>query len=242
MIKVKQKALAAVEKSQAEDVVVQECKEGTDNNIDRAKAAFATRERHPSPERRIVIHVADVAVERGVGVVDEIACEAAGRAVEFCILMYQAGFELRRPAAKKAKFGVGVKASAAHEPSEEHVAARNEVTVMGGPTADHIFDIALELGRDFFVGVQTQDPVACGFLQRRIFLCGVAFPRLDPDLSAIACGDFDRAVCGTGIDDNDFVSPLYAFERARQVRFFVERNDDDGERHEEMVIGQPGIG
>ena len=91
-----------------------------------------------------------------------------------------------------------------------------------------------EFSINFLVGVQTQNPVAAGLIDRRIFLRGVALPLLEKYFRAQGFGHFDGAVGGAGVQHDDLATGLLdqfgdADQRARQVVFFVVRDEDDGE-------------
>ena len=63
-------------------------------------------------------------------------------------------------AAEEAEFGVGVEASVTHPAAEEEVAAFEEVGVCRGIRGEEGGDLGLELGGEFFVGVEREDPVS----------------------------------------------------------------------------------
>ena len=90
---------------------------------------------------------------------------------------------------------------------------------------------------DNFVGVQGQYPIACRLVDGRVLLCGKTLPWLDENFSVERAGDFDGTVGREGINDDEFVGPPHALERSWEIVFFVEGDDDDGQRHKQMVIG-----
>ncbi len=90
----------------------------------------------------------------------------------------------------------------------------------------------LELGGELFVGVEREDPVAGALGEGEVLLCGEAGPGALEDRGVEAACDFKGAVGGAGVYDDDLVGPGYAGEGAREVLFFVEGDDRDGqERH-----------
>src|ERR1022692_1765616 len=71
MVEVQEQALAAVEKAEAEEVVIDERRKRPQDDMDEAEAAVALGNRQLRAQRRITVHVAEVESERGIGVVNE---------------------------------------------------------------------------------------------------------------------------------------------------------------------------
>ena len=92
-----------------------------------------------------------------------------------------------------------------------------------------LLDFAGQRGFDFLVSIEREDPVAGGFLQCGILLGGESFPFFYEEFRMEGLGDLAGAIGRAGIDDDDFVRPRHALQRAREVGFLVLRDDDDGE-------------
>ena len=75
MIEVQQQALASVEKSEAEKVVVEECGRRANDDVEDAEAHAASGDNDLRAERRVAVHVIEVVGEGGVGVVDQGAAQ-----------------------------------------------------------------------------------------------------------------------------------------------------------------------
>ncbi len=75
-------------------------------------------------------------------------------------------------------------------------------------------DLGLELGGEGFVGVEGEDPGAGALLDGEVFLSGEALPWFEEELGFEGGGDFEGAVCGAGVDDDDLVGELDAGEGA----------------------------
>src|SRR5437660_6287651 len=71
VIEVQQQAFAAVEKSEADEVVVDECRQWTQNDVDEAEAAVSFGDRQVRAQRGITVHVTEVESQGWIGVVDE---------------------------------------------------------------------------------------------------------------------------------------------------------------------------
>ena len=76
MVEVQQQAFAAVEKSEAEKIIVDKRRQRPQDDVEQAEAAVALGDCHFRAQGRIAVHVVDVIGERGVGVVDDWAAEA----------------------------------------------------------------------------------------------------------------------------------------------------------------------
>src|SRR5271168_248303 len=70
VVEVQQQTFAAVEKSEANKVVVNECCQRAQNDVAEAEAAVAFGTRQLCAQRGIAVHVAEVKSEVGVGVVN----------------------------------------------------------------------------------------------------------------------------------------------------------------------------
>jgi len=97
-------------------------------------------------------------------------------------------------------------------------------------------DLVCQSQLEFLIGIQTQNPIARGLLDRRVLLRGVAFPRLDENLRTERLGNLNRTVGRAGVHDDDLALAvadqwLHTLQRAADVVFFVVGDDDDGESH-----------
>jgi hypothetical protein len=186
VIKIQQKAFAAVEEAQADDVIPLEAEEWKDHDAQekreevRARAALVDEDL--SAERAVSIHVLNVGRERWVGVVEDIGIEGGGGAGEADALVYGTGFELWRDgeaAAEEAEFGVWVEAAVFDPATQEEVATLEEEGVDGGLRGQGLADLLLEFGGEFFVGVEREDPVAGALGEGKILLFGESGPWCD---------------------------------------------------------------
>ncbi len=89
---------------------------------------------------------------------------------------------------------------------------------------------------DFFIPIQTQDPIARGLVDGRVLLRGEAFPFFDEHFRAERLRNFNRAVCRARVDNDDLslavgYKRLHAGERASDVGLLVKSNNDDGKVH-----------
>ncbi len=71
MIEVEEQSFAAIQESKAEEIVVDECRHGSNHNVEDAEADSTLGDEHLGAEGRIAVHVIDVIGEGGVGVVDD---------------------------------------------------------------------------------------------------------------------------------------------------------------------------
>jgi len=93
MVKVQKQALATIKESQPKKIVVDESPKRAQKNIEQAEAALAPGDRHFSAERRVAVHVVNVIIERGVGMMDERASKAHRGASELNIFMNRPALE-----------------------------------------------------------------------------------------------------------------------------------------------------
>src|SRR6266849_9329790 len=117
-------------------------------------------------------------------------------------LMYRPIRKFSRAAAEEAQLRVGPEAAVFDPAPEEVVLPANEESRNRGSEkrnpiiCNAIFDGVCRLSEDvvpqgcaeifvhFFIGVQSQNPIGCRLFDRRILLCGVAFPLFHEDIRA----------------------------------------------------------
>ena len=128
-----EQAFAAVEKAEAAEVIPHKGEVGDAEDVPikggpgTAGAALADEEF--GAEVAVAVHVFEVVVERGVGVMDEVEIEGLGSAVEddgfVDGTLFKAGLEreVGGGAAEKAQLGVGVIAAVLDPTAEKKVAA-----------------------------------------------------------------------------------------------------------------------
>jgi len=73
---------------------------------------------------------------------------------------------------------------------------------------DPAFNFISKRGRDFFVGIQAENPGLSGLLNYRVFLADVSFPGLSIDPSTERLHDAIRSITDVLVQDNhDFRAP-----------------------------------
>ena len=240
MVEVEEEAFAAIEEAEAEDVIPLEAEHREDDDAceesEEVGAGAALVDEELRAERAVAIHMLDVGRERGVGVVEDVTVEGGGGAGEADGLVDGAVFELGRggkSAAEEAELGVGVEAAVLDPAAEEEITAFEVEGVEGRwPHGESLANLLLEFGGELFVGVEREDPVAGALREGEVFLCSEAGPGAVEDGGVEAACDLEGTIGGAGVDDEDLVGPGDAGEGAREVRFFVEGDDRDGqERH-----------
>src|SRR5580698_817083 len=77
MVEVEEQAFAAIEKSEAEKIVVDECRERAQDDVEEAEATLALGNRHVCAEGGVAVHVVNVVGEGGVRVVENGVFESA---------------------------------------------------------------------------------------------------------------------------------------------------------------------
>src|SRR4051812_8962359 len=102
----------------------------------------------------------------------------------------------------------------------------------GGATfADLLADLVGQLRRHALVGIDVEYPVMPGLLRSEVLLLPVARPGVRENAGAQALGDLHRPVRAARVNDHDVIRPTHALDRARNVRFFVSRNDGDAKHY-----------
>src|SRR5260221_2994155 len=111
VIEVQQQAFFAVEEAEAEEVVVNESKPRANNDIDKTEAFLAISDRHLRTQRRVLVHVLNVAGEGGVGVVKEVTCERSNYAVNLDVFVNSSILETGLRTQYESEFAVRVEAA-----------------------------------------------------------------------------------------------------------------------------------
>jgi hypothetical protein len=180
--------------------------------------------------------VLEVALEGGIGMVDEVGVEGLHVAVEGDGLVDGAvgeagGWgEVGGMAAEEAELGVGVEATVADPAVEEEIAALEEEGVGGWVAREEGANLGLEFRGELFVGVEREDPGAVAFFDGGVLLRGEALPGLGDNGGVEGAGDLKGTVSRARIEDDDLVGELDAQESAGEVGLFVERDDGNGEQ------------
>src|SRR5271167_916543 len=158
VVEVQQQAFAAVEEAAAQNVVVEKRQAWADDDIHQAETALTLGDRHLCSQRRVAVHVVEVAIERGIGVVQKMVLQSCGGAVQANVFVDQPILELAHPTAKKTQLGIRIEATMANPAAEEEVLA-------GHPEARHFRirnqchpDLLRQCGLDLFVGVEREHP------------------------------------------------------------------------------------
>ena len=205
-----QEAFAAVEEAEAEEEVPHEGELGNDTDVpEEGRPGAADRSffyEDLSPQGAVAIHVFDVALDGGVGVVDEVVVERFELAIEGDGLVDGAVAEAggRREvggvAAEEAQLGVGIVAAAANPAAEEEIAAAQQVGVDGGVGGEQRTNLGLKFGRQLFVGVEREDPRAGALFDGGVLLRGEALPWFGEELDvgegarrSRGCGRWSRS-------------------------------------------------
>jgi hypothetical protein len=237
VVEVVQQAGFAIEESQAQKVVVEECEFGADDDVDEAESALAVFYRHLSAEGGIAIHVLDEAIESGMAVVQQLSGESSSCTFQLNGFVYQAIFDSSSSSAEKAQFGVRVITTVHEKAIEEEIFASH-------PEADWAVLFSFHDCQNFcgkflvrnLVGIEQQNPISAAFFNRRILLAGIALPGFWEYVGPIAFGYLYGAVGAAGIyNDNLTIGLLHqrgdTLQRAAEVSLFVQGDDADRERH-----------
>src|SRR5262249_44093337 len=72
------------------------------------------------------------------------------------------------------------------------------------------------------------DPLEPRLIERELLLLAVSRPIADEDTVGELTDDVQRPIGGVGVDDDDFVAPLHAFEAGADVVLLVIAHDDRG--------------
>ena len=239
VIEVEQEALAAVEEAEAEDVVPEEGEGGDEEDVpverEQIAAGALLGDQEAGAEGAVAVHVLEVALEGGVGVVDEVVIESFSASLEGDGFVYGTfgesggGGEVGEITTEEAELGVRIISAAADPTAEEEIAAADEEGVDFGVGGQQEADLGLEFGGELFVGVEGEDPGAGTFFKGRVLLCREALPGLGEDFGVEGGGDGEGAVGGAGVNDDDLVGELDAGESSGEVLLFVEGDDGYGQ-------------
>ncbi len=111
MIEVEQETLAAVQKPEPENVVMNKSQLRPQHNVHQAEAATALYNSNLRSGRRIAVHVVNVATEGRVGIVDERMLESTGGPGYFKGGMRAVFLELARATPDQAQLAIRIKAA-----------------------------------------------------------------------------------------------------------------------------------
>ena len=129
VVEVLEEPFASVEEAAADDVVVEKGELGAEGDVadehEPIAVGNAASDRRLGSERRVAIHVLDVAGERRVRVVMKRELEFADGSAGVDALVHRAFFEQCRSAHKEADLAVRPEATVTHPSTEEHVASRD---------------------------------------------------------------------------------------------------------------------
>src|ERR1700741_2214484 len=114
MIEVKKQDLAAIQQAQTKEVVVDEGRKGIDHDVKQTESTAALSDRDLGTQRRIAVHVADVAFKRGIGAVKQGVAERAGGTIHLNYLMHRPIREAALAAAEQAQLAVWIKTAVAY--------------------------------------------------------------------------------------------------------------------------------
>jgi hypothetical protein len=233
---VEQEAFAAVEEAQAENVVVDERGDWVEDDVPEEGEGVAARFAAGYSEARhlgaVALHVFEVLGEGGVGVVEEVAVEAAfgagvaGGAVGAGLVDHAGS-----AAPEETQFAVWVVTAVAHPAAEDLIAAVDPIGTEFGGGLEERADGLLEGGGEHFVGVEEENPVAGALVDGGVLLAAVAFEILGEYECIEGARDVKGAIGGVGVNDEDLVGEADGLEGARKVALFVHRDHGDGEGH-----------
>ena len=128
-----------------------------------------------------------------------------------------------------ADFGLGIESAAFHPLTAVVVeAVHGEDFVFGDVFVFQCLNGLLQLVRERFVSVDTEDEVAGGEVVGEVLLVGIAEPVLGEEFYAIAVTDGLGRIGGMRVNDDDFVGNiLNGIKALRNFLFLVEGDDDD---------------
>src|SRR5450631_3043731 len=124
MVEVQQQALAPVEETEAEKVVVGKRRQRMQDDVDHAEphSASALGHDHLRAQRRVAVHVLDVVGERGVGVVKERSgLNSSGETLDVNVFMDCAILELAAPATEEAQLWIRPEAAVPDPTTEKFI-------------------------------------------------------------------------------------------------------------------------
>jgi undecaprenyl diphosphate synthase len=90
-------------------------------------------------------------------------------------------------------------------------------------------NLACQLGREAFIGVEVQDPVSRRLLQRELALRAVSGPRILEHRGTVGPSLFQSGIAAPGIDDDLLVGKRHALKTRGQVPLFILGDDDEGQ-------------
>src|SRR5579884_4257580 len=125
----------------------------------------------------------DKTLERGIGVVNQVALQMAQLAFHLHVFMHVTQLELGRSLLYQAQLGIGIVAAVPDPAAKIEVAAVHGVSRPWRRALGLLkrLDARRQLRTHLFVSIEREDPAADRLLQRRIFLPRKALPRFNKD-------------------------------------------------------------
>src|SRR6185369_6361483 len=93
-----------------------------------------------------------------------------------------------------------------------------------------VLNLLAQFGRDLLIRIDEKHPLARRLRMREGFLIAVARPTALDDTISILTRNLDRAIGAEGVDHHNLVAPRKASKTTIDVCFFIEADDDRGDR------------
>src|ERR1035437_26539 len=122
MVQVQQQSLTPVEEAETENIVVGECKQRSQDDVDESEMGGAFGHNHLRAQRRVAVDVLDVVGERGVGVVEERAVlNSSGKPLDVNVFMDRATLETAASATEEAQLWIRPEAAMPDPTTEKFI-------------------------------------------------------------------------------------------------------------------------
>src|SRR6266446_5944794 len=154
VVEVQQQAFPPVKESEADEVVVYECRQRTQDNVREAETAVAPGDCQLRPQRRITVHMIEVESQGRVGVVDErileLLCLLRYVRFQFAAVVRVVAGDKSLPSAKQSQLGIWVETAMTNPAAEKQILAWKLVAACGVRGGDGSANLISKAGTHFF--------------------------------------------------------------------------------------------
>jgi len=253
VVEMQEQPFAAIEKTEAENVVVEKggsgIKQGVAEKGGPGTAGATALNEQFGNLGAVAVHVLEIDDHVGIGVVKHVVLQFAAWAAELrSAVRADALAEACGAALEEAEFVVGIKTAMAHPAAKDQIEAGNPVRIVlrfAVLTAEQILNLFLQPGSEWLIGILEENPLACAEVESDVLLLTVAAKGVIRGFGTEGLRNFQSAISGTGIYNNNFIGPANGFEGANEIRFLVHGDHGNGQsltHRGQYIAGSGGCG
>jgi len=159
----------------------------------------------------------------------DVTVNSSRQAIDIDGLMYGLAVKASVPPIEEANNPVIHAVAIAHRFAEQKMKPLQRVGMITG----RLHDPGNIIGQGFvdpFIGIEAQNPVIRSLLRSELFLGTVSGPVVVDDTGSMRFSDTASVVGTAGVDNDDFVSPFYAFNTGSDILLLITSDDGNSDR------------